>query len=74
MKRALLTFALILLAVGLGALVAFERYELSVPGTDDADIFFVYARDAADGHGFVYNVGNELFSGRGFVELRPGLA
>ena len=32
-------------------------------GIDDADIFFVYARHFADGHGFVYNVGGEQVEG-----------
>ncbi len=32
-------------------------------GIDDADIFFVYARNFAAGHGFVYNVGGEAVEG-----------
>ncbi len=32
-------------------------------GIDDADIFFVYARHFAEGHGFVYNLGGERVEG-----------
>ncbi len=32
-------------------------------GIDDADIFFVYARNFAEGHGFVYNIGTERVEG-----------
>ena len=32
-------------------------------GIDDADIFFVYARHLAEGHGFVYNIGGERVEG-----------
>src|SRR3982751_6884282 len=32
-------------------------------GVDDANIFFVYARNIAGGHGFVFNVGGERVEG-----------
>lgn len=32
-------------------------------GIDDADIFFVYARNLAQGHGLVYNIGGEHVEG-----------
>ena len=32
-------------------------------GIDDADIFFVYARNLSEGHGFVYNDGGEFVEG-----------
>src|SRR6187402_2180008 len=32
-------------------------------GYDDANIFFVYARNLVDGHGFVYNAGGEHVEG-----------
>ena len=32
-------------------------------GIDDADIFFVYARNFAQGHGLVYNIGGEQVEG-----------
>ncbi len=32
-------------------------------GVDDANIFFVYARNVVDGHGFVYNPGGERVEG-----------
>ncbi|HSL46137.1 MAG TPA: hypothetical protein VK897_22070 [Anaerolineales bacterium] len=32
-------------------------------GIDDANIYFVYARNFADGHGFVFNIGGERVEG-----------
>jgi len=32
-------------------------------GTDDANIFFVYAKNLSQGHGFVYNIGAEKVEG-----------
>ena len=51
--------ALALLAA-VGALVAllYRRFGYPLVGIDDANIFFVYARHLADGHGFVYNIGD----------------
>ncbi len=36
---------------------------LPFTGIDDADIFFVYARHFAEGHGWVYNIGGERVEG-----------
>ena len=37
----------------------FALHKLSYPliGVEDANIYFVYARNLANGHGFVYNIG-----------------
>ena len=37
--------------------------ELPTFGVDDANIFFVYARNLVDGHGVVYNAGSERVEG-----------
>ncbi len=38
-------------------------YQAPVIGVDDANIYFVYMRNLADGHGFVWNVGGERVEG-----------
>jgi arabinofuranosyltransferase len=45
--------------------VLFTLHELNYPltGIDDANIYLVYARNLADGHGFVYNIGGERVEG-----------
>ena len=53
--------ALLLLLVGcFGVWLQLERPQT---GIDDADIFLVYARNLAEGHGFVYNIGGEVVEG-----------
>ena len=42
---------------------ALDAMGIKLPGIDDAYIFFVYARNFAEGHGFVYNVGGERVEG-----------
>lgn len=44
-------------------LISFIQFGTPKVGVDDANIFFVYARNLADGHGFVYNVGGERVEG-----------
>ena len=43
----------------------FMLYKLGYPlaGIDDANIYFVYARNLANGYGFVYNIGGERVEG-----------
>ncbi len=47
----------------LGSLIVWLMLGHPATGIDDADIFFVYARNFAEGHGFVYNVGGEAVEG-----------
>jgi hypothetical protein len=47
----------------LATLLALHQLGYPLIGIDDANIFFVYARNLADGHGFVYNVGGERVEG-----------
>lgn len=52
-----------LLAVLIGSALVWWLLGCPATGIDDADIFFVYARNFAQGHGFVYNVGGERVEG-----------
>lgn len=52
-----------LLVVALGSALVWVLFGCPATGIDDADIFFIYARNVADGHGFVYNVGGEAVEG-----------
>ncbi len=53
----------VLAAVYTAVQVAAHRLGNPAIGIDDANIFFVYARHLADGHGLVYNVGGETVEG-----------
>lgn len=50
-------------AVLLGSTLVWWLLGCPATGIDDADIFFVYARNFAHGHGFVYNIGGERVEG-----------
>jgi arabinofuranosyltransferase len=52
-----------LLFVTLGSALVWLLLGRPSTGIDDADIFFVYARNMAAGHGWVYNVGGEAVEG-----------
>ena len=39
--------------------VALRKIDYPLIGIDDANIYFVYAKNLANGYGFVYNVGGE---------------
>src|SRR5512138_2794050 len=43
--------------------LALRKLDYPLIGIDDANIYFVYARNVANGHGFVYNVGGERVEG-----------
>jgi hypothetical protein len=45
------------------AYAAYERLKLPLVGIDDASIYFVFAKNFAEGHGFVYNPGGERVEG-----------
>lgn len=47
----------------LASLMALRQLNYPLTGIDDANIYFVYARNLADGHGFVYNIGGERVEG-----------
>ncbi len=53
----------IMALVWLAAWLASSLSGVPLVGYDDANIFFVYARNLVNGHGFVYNVGGERVEG-----------
>jgi arabinofuranosyltransferase len=56
-------FLLTFLLCSLVTLFAISRLDYPLIGIDDANIYFVYAKNLANGHGFVYNVGGERIEG-----------
>src|SRR3712207_6229080 len=63
MRAFILNFLLSLILTGIVSFGAFFLFNRPLTGIDDANIYFVYARNLADGHGFVYNVGGERVEG-----------
>ena len=53
----ILLFTILITGIGLYILGG------SLHGTDDANIYLVYMRNLANGHGFVYNIGGERVEG-----------
>lgn len=62
-KRTIQLALLAFLAVVLGSVFTWIILGRPATGIDDADIFFVYARHLAEGHGFVYNIGGGRVEG-----------
>src|SRR5919109_526526 len=58
-----LLFLITLAAIAGAAVVAVVAFEHAYIGIDDANISMVYAQHLADGHGFVYNIGDERVEG-----------
>ena len=56
-------FLLCLLATSFVSWRIFHWLRAPLTGVDDANIFFVYAKHLAGGHGFVYNIGGERVEG-----------
>ena len=56
-----ITISLLILVVALGYYWA--QYRFILTGIDDANIFFVYAKNLSSGHGLVYNIGGERVEG-----------
>ena len=63
MYRNLIKLCYIFLLVCLATFIAFQINEKSLEGIDDANIYMIYMRNLANGHGFVYNVGGERVEG-----------
>lgn len=63
MKRYLYAFSLVLSVLGLATYFIWAKFTYPLTGIDDANIFFVYARNLASGYGFVFNVGGERVEG-----------
>lgn len=56
-------FLLTLFLVLIFTTVGFITYGYILTGIDDANITFVYSKNIANGHGFVYNIGGEHVEG-----------
>lgn len=56
-------YLLVLSIAGIATWVVWAEFAYPLTGIDDSNIFFVYARNMATGHGFVYNVGGERIEG-----------
>ena len=57
-------FAIIFFVVAIFSFIRWWfTYNHSLTGIDDANIFFVYAKNLAEGNGLVYNVGGETVEG-----------
>jgi len=63
MRRLASNFLLTLFLCSLVSFLVFAKLDYPLTGIDDANIYFVYARNLANGHGFVYNVGGERVEG-----------
>jgi len=61
--RTLLRFIVVLGLVALFMAFAYTGLGKPKAGIDDANIFLVYGRNLAQGHGFVYNIGGERVEG-----------
>ena len=57
------TYVICLAAVTVAVALVWGAFNQPPLGIDDAYIFFVYAKNLAAGHGFVYNVGGETVEG-----------
>ncbi len=56
-------FAIVLALTATCTLVGYAGFGRPHAGVDDADIALVYAKHLAQGHGFVYNIGDERVEG-----------
>ena len=63
MRRLSYNFLITLFFCSLTTFFAVSKLDAPLTGIDDANIYFVYARNLANGHGFVYNVGGEKVEG-----------
>lgn len=61
--RRVANFSAALLFCLSATLFALHRLGYPLIGVDDANIYFVYARNLANGYGFVYNIGGERVEG-----------
>jgi hypothetical protein len=63
MRPLIRNFLMALYICSLAALFASSKFNYALTGIDDANIYFVYARNLANGYGFVYNIGGERVEG-----------
>lgn len=63
MRRFAFKYLVILLGAAFATWLVWARFGYPLTGVDDSNIFFVYAKNLANGHGFVYNAGGERVEG-----------
>ena len=63
MRNLVFSFFISLFFCSLVTVFALSRFDYQLTGIDDANIYFVYAKNVASGHGFVYNIGGERIEG-----------
>ena len=63
MKNFALKYLVIFLFFCLTTWIIWNIFDYPLAGVDDANIYFVYAKNFANGHGFVYNIGGEKVEG-----------
>jgi arabinofuranosyltransferase len=63
MRSLVRNFSVSLFFCSLVSFFALVKFDYRLTGIDDANIYFVYAKNLANGHGFVYNVGGERVEG-----------
>jgi arabinofuranosyltransferase len=63
MLRPFQVFITVLPLAGTAVGLALRSFGYPTRGTDDANIFLVYAKNFVGGHGFVYNIGGERVEG-----------
>lgn len=63
MRRFIANLFLTLLLCSVVTFLLLAEFDYSLTGIDDANIYFVYAKNLANSHGFVYNVGGERVAG-----------
>ena len=63
MKTFILKYLLVFSVLSASTWLIWRIFDYPCTGVDDANIFFVYAKHLASGHGFVYNIGSERVEG-----------
>jgi hypothetical protein len=63
MRNFAVKYLFVFLTLSLATWLVWVRFDYPLTGIDDANIFFVYARNLASGHGFVYNIGGQRVEG-----------
>ena len=63
MKNFVLKYLVVFIAFCIATWIVWSIFDRPLAGVDDANIYFVYAKNFVNGYGFVYNVGGEKVEG-----------
>ncbi|MBK9927443.1 MAG: hypothetical protein IPP66_19410 [Anaerolineales bacterium] len=63
MKNFVIKYLLVLSLLCLATWIMWKIFGYPLTGIDDANIFFVYAKNVSSGYGFVFNIGSEKVEG-----------